>query len=530
MLDYNIFFHRFASTASYSQTPFSVLADADRTLEYINENKDAAIFTEIEKALFDWQKPEKSELFAISLMFLDMYSNSSGLRNNNLFIINAAALIANRIKKLFASPVVIGSEELPKPACHQILSRYSCFDFAIYAGGETAILRLTDRLAGKKVQLLNALEKKNKKILFHSENLSPESKGSADYKGYPLKMYENPIGALFERYDPKLSLIKKNIARANAETQLIVPYQFDNSCSAKCAFCPSGDLSFKSSNTVDQTFEDLCRLKELGATGIYFINTNFNNTYKFADELCDKMIKARLNLLWCDCANFRELDEQLLLKMKKSGAVKLTFGFETGSRRLLRLIRKGISTVMIEKHLRSSNAAGIWNAIELIAGLPSEVSSDVRETAVFLGKIASLVDSFALSPFHLFKQSPFGRKPSAFGIRLLGDDLRNVNYLTAGAMRYRTRKFNEANGLAWPEKKKQTCDSERYIRAALSRLGCLYDTPQHMHLLMSLYRAFGYSNKQLIRTLFNSATTQYKPYFSGTFMVRQYVDVTGVKS
>ena len=518
ILDYNIFFHKHVSTTRYSKPDFGILTEKDKTSNYINNNENAAVFAEIENAFFSWQKIGKSELYGISLTPLSLYERPSlKFKNHNLFVVNSAALIANRIKKQFPGFTVIGSDELPKPAYRAVLLKYSCFDFAIYSNGEASIIKLSNYLADKSVRLSHVLEKTPKGIIDHRGDVEQSPKGSADYKGYPLKLYTVPTAALLERYTPgaKKFLDKKNVA-----PQLIVRYQFDNSCRGKCTFCTSGDLAFKSSNTVDQTFEDLCQLKELGATGIYFINTNFNNTYKFADELCDKMIKARLNLLWCDCANFRELDEKLLVKMKKAGAIKLTFGLETGSRRLLRFIRKGITTDMIEKYLRYSDSLGIWNAIEVIAGLPSETSSDVHETAAFMRTISSLTDSYSLSRFHLFAPSPFGRKPAEFGIRLLEDDIKNINYITQGALRYCTRKFEEINGLTWLEKEKQMYNSEMVIGKALCLKEALGDTPQHtyhIHLLMFLYRTLGYSNKKLIGMLFRYATRQYKPYHSEEF-------------
>jgi len=518
ILDYNIFFHKLVTTSSSSSVDFGILTEKNSTSDYLKHGKNAALFAKIEAAFFGWQKIGNSGLYGIGLTPLSLYETaSSDFKNNNLFVVNSAALIANRIKKQFSGPVVIGSDELPKPAFHAILSKYSCFDFAVYGSGEAALLKLADHLSGKTVRLSHVLEKTTRSILDHRGDVGPVAKSSADYSSYPLKNYCVTTDALLYRYDPSA---KKFLNKKKAEPQLVVRYQFDNSCRGKCTFCPDGDLPFKSSNTVDQTFEDLCRLKELGATGIYFINTNFNNTYKFADELCDKMIKARLNLLWCDCANFRELDEQLLLKMKKAGAIKLTFGLETGSRRLLRLIRKGITTDLAEKHLRFSNSLGIWNAIELIAGLPSETTSDIEETTAFLKNISPLIDSYSLARFQLFTQSPFGRKPAEFGIRPHDDNLKNIDYLTHGALRHCTRKFDEINGPAWLEKEKQIYTSEKVIGKELCLKSDLNDTPQHVyhiHMLMFLYRAFGYSNKKLIGTLFRYVTKQYKPYHTDDF-------------
>ena len=520
MYDYNIYFHNLAVTGQYSKTYFGVLAEENKTLRYIKFNENAAVFSKIEKIFCGWQKLEKAKLYGISLTGLDIYSDATELQKlkNSRFVLNSAALLANWIKKRFSACVIIGNDELPKEAYHAILAKYPCFDFAVYGRGEASVLKLSDHLAGKPVKLSHVLEKTTHGIIDYPGDMAPVSKGSADYKGCPIKMYTVPQAALLERYDPSVS---KFLNKKGSKPQLILPYQFDDSCRGKCAFCPDGDFSFKSSNTVAQTFENLCRLKELGATGIYFVNNNFNNTYKFADELCDKMIKSRLNLLWCDCVNCRELDEKLLAKMRKAGAVKLTFGMETGSRRLLRFIRKGISTELIEKYLRYSNYLGIWNTIELIAGMPSETSADVKETAAFLETISPLTDTYALTRFRLMPSSPFGRKPGEFGLRLRSRGTKGTGLpLSSEIMREIPYGFDEISGLHWPEKQKQIYSAEHELSEVLYKHKYIFDTPQHLYLLMFLYRKFGYSNKRIIRKFFWYAARQYKSYHSNFFTLR----------
>ena len=68
--------------------------------------------------------------------------------------------------------------------------------------------------------------------------------------------------------------------------------------------------------SLGEVMDDLGRLKEQGVSGLYIVNSAFNNSYKFASDLCDSMIKARLGLKWVCCANLKCVDRQLLDKMK----------------------------------------------------------------------------------------------------------------------------------------------------------------------------------------------------------------------
>lgn len=272
--------------------------------------------------------------------------------------------------------------------------------------------------------------------------------------------------------------------------------------------------------SIDEIMENLHELSTLGATGIYFMNPNFNDNYKFTEELCDRMIKADLDLQWCDCANFREIDENLLLKMKRSGAVKLVFGMETGSSRLLKYIRKGVTREKIQKWLRYSHSLGIWNSIELIGGFPTETDADIAQTNEFIRANSGFIDAYAINPFYLYKRAPLFEKPEKYGIRLYaGDSDKDVDHFEAdGGVGNVSERFDEINGLSWSEKDVQIRNSTRTVAKTVAEVASFGAIGQdHIHLLMHLYRRFGHSRKDLIRKIFTLMTRKFKPWHLDQF-------------
>jgi radical SAM superfamily enzyme YgiQ (UPF0313 family) len=516
--DYNIFFSSRRGTIPPGKADFRLLEDKKRTLAYISRGKSAEAFRKLERTLLDWQNPGQADLYAVSLNALDVYigPRDPSIMRRNIFLLNAAALLIHALKRRHPAPAVIGNDNFPKAGYEQILAAYKCFDYAAFSSGEASLLSLCGSLSGGGHDPAALLKNSPGGPATEPFGPAPQPlpKSLADYAGYPLERYGAGPAAVYGRFAPPPNRLARLLRPEKPERQLIVPFQFEDTCRGHCAFCGVAGLPARSANTPDSVFEALCRLKEAGATGVYFINTNFNNTYKFADELCSRMIRSRLGMQWCDCVNFRELDAALLRKMRLAGAVKLTFGLETGSAGLLRLIRKGISRELVRRRLKESSDLGIWNAVELIAGLPHETALDVRETSAFARSLLPYLDSYALSKFRLFDPSPFSRAPDKFGIRLLKRRKSSADFLSSAAAHHFTLPFRETGGLDWRAKCRQASRTERLLHAALRGCGCIFDSPQHAYLLMLLYRRFGHGRKPLIREIFRTLTRTHRPYYS----------------
>ncbi|HAF95811.1 MAG: hypothetical protein A2X34_00115 [Elusimicrobia bacterium GWC2_51_8] len=487
---------------------FNILNHPDKTIAYLNgrlRGPEAALLKRITGLFIAWPGFRKSDLFGITLAGFKM----------NSFLLNAAALIAHGLKNRYHSPVVIGYCGVPKTIYRELLEKYPVFDYAVYSGGGFHLARLVERLAGRSNGLLfTTLEKKGGTIVDHVR-MAEEELTRPDYAGYPLSLYKVDSTALLSRYNPDAPVTRDLIRRAGNREQLIVMYRFSDTCRGRCAFCGNDARRKSRCLSADQVIDDLFRLKEEGATGVYFINPNFNDSYKFAEELCDKMIRHRLGLLWCDCVNFREMDRSLLAKMRRSGAVKLTFGMETGSARLLRYIRKGVRKEKISELLKASHALGIWNHIELIGGLPTETEADIGETAAFIRRHSDFVDTYSINPFFMYASSPFYREPEKFGLRRLTGkpELELDPFSAEETANNFSERFDEIGGLRFAQKDAQIRRSTRLLAETVENVSSERAIDfEHVHLLMCLYSALGHSQKGRIRRVVKSLTRRFKPY------------------
>ncbi len=116
---------------------------------------------------------------------------------------------------------------------------------------------------------------------------------------------------------------------------------------------------------------------------IAFQDDNLTLNKKRMHQLCDEIIKRKLNIKWCtpNGVAIWTLDEELIRKMKKSGCYKLTFGIETGSLETQKFINK--TQIDLEKSkdiIKFCNKIGMWTHSAFIIGFPYETLKDIQMT------------------------------------------------------------------------------------------------------------------------------------------------------
>jgi len=111
-------------------------------------------------------------------------------------------------------------------------------------------------------------------------------------------------------------------------------------------------------------------------------------------EFCE-MIKP-LKLPWQCQMRVNVADIDLLKTMKDAGCCLISYGFESGSPRVLKSMRKGISTEQIERAIEANLKAKITIQGNFIFGDPAETIETMKETIKFARKYKSLFLGFGM--------------------------------------------------------------------------------------------------------------------------------------
>jgi radical SAM superfamily enzyme YgiQ (UPF0313 family) len=145
--------------------------------------------------------------------------------------------------------------------------------------------------------------------------------------------------------------------------------------------------------------------------------------FSFTDEwfpardmlhFADRLVNEGIQIQWDAYARFEPAlaDPQTADKLARAGLRFLQFGLETASASTLQLVKKGITADLSERVLKTTAAAGIWNHVFVIVGLPGEALHDTLFTISFLKKNAEHLLTIKPTRFRLSRWSPLARRPS----------------------------------------------------------------------------------------------------------------------
>lgn len=372
----------------------------------------------------------------------------------------------------------------------------------------------------------SALVRREQVIEGRKHVAAPEGSRAMDYERTDLPASEagahayDTIPAAVPYFDPKLvdhfrypgfQIMKRfhfdkemmlRFSRFENEQIVVLPHIFVRGCNAPCGFCTYAYTKIEGEE-VEQTVAGLQFLAEhYNCKHFHFLNTQINSVYGYAERFCDQVIAANIDILWSDCCNMRALDERLLEKMRRSGAMRLVFGVESPEDSMLKMINKGITVATIERLLKASHDLGIWNHVLLIAGMPHETRAKQDRIMEFLERTAPMVDFYSVSSYYLINNSPWGKSPEKYGIERISDPGR---YLEEQAFNELKTDRWESDGLQWPQKKQQIVESTQRTYKTISRAKgqsrCVAGNID-LYLLMFLYRVLGHDQKAEIVKLY----------------------------
>ncbi|NQT75676.1 MAG: radical SAM protein, partial [Candidatus Omnitrophica bacterium] len=120
---------------------------------------------------------------------------------------------------------------------------------------------------------------------------------------------------------------------------------------------------------------------------IEFLDLLFNGSIKTLNDFCDLMISdpPKPGLKWHVNAIIRpEMTLEVFQKMKRAGCHHITYGIESGSQRVLGLMKKRYKVKDADDVLENNHKAGIEVTCNFMFGFPGETEEDFQETLDFL--------------------------------------------------------------------------------------------------------------------------------------------------
>ncbi|MBU2638659.1 MAG: radical SAM protein [Nanoarchaeota archaeon] len=124
-----------------------------------------------------------------------------------------------------------------------------------------------------------------------------------------------------------------------------------------------------------------------------------------------------MNISWmCQLKPSAEYDAETFKILYGSGLKAVVWGVESGSDRVLKLMKKGTSAKEVESVLKAAHDSGIKNVAYIMFGFPTETKDEFLETIEFLKKNSESIDLVSTAVFGLQKATEVYENPSEFGI------------------------------------------------------------------------------------------------------------------
>lgn len=308
-----------------------------------------------------------------------------GLTSVTVSIHNAAA-IAARLKKIRPEIVTVVGGVHVSAAPEETMERFPCFDIGVLGEGDETIIDVLAHLEDLDPEKIEGLViRKNGGIL-----RTPPRAPVADLNALPLSRWDL-LPDLARHYRPAMPVIHR-LPSATLMTS--------RGCPGKCIFCNTGTVSGKhirAYNPGAMISEIEALVAQYGIRDLNIYDVNFVALGRRLADIAALWTDRGFDLTMSVYARVDDITEEKLDILKQMGCWQITFGLESGSQRILDLIRKGFTLDTAAKALALTVRKGISARGLFMIGHPGETAETIEATLDFL--LRTPLDDFHITYF-----------------------------------------------------------------------------------------------------------------------------------
>jgi len=250
----------------------------------------------------------------------------------------------------------------------QLLEHYGEVDYVVRGEGEVPMLDLARRLAaGREADgVANVAFRKGGAVL---EN--PFRPPIEDLDRLPFPVY-------FEHAVDEDGVHKKTGAILTAR-----------GCGAACNYCsvPNfwGRPRLRSPGNVVDEIEHLVR--NHGVRYVRIVDDTFTADQDRAKRICEEMLRRGLGVRWRCATRADCVSKELLNLMARAGCIRVSYGVESGSPKILQAIHKNVSPLEVEQAVRWSRDAGMIIEACFMVGNRGESQETIDESRALIRRL-----------------------------------------------------------------------------------------------------------------------------------------------
>jgi radical SAM superfamily enzyme YgiQ (UPF0313 family) len=349
--------------------------------------------------------PQKVEMIGVSCMF----------SNNWLADRQLIAALRKRFPEAF---IVAGGESISAIPEHW-MQQAPQLDLCVVGEGEETICEVVRHLEqGLPIHDVQG-------IVFRSHEGAEPIRTPRRNRVKAIDTLPNPAWQLFPLNNYEVFKVQWGITSRKS-----LPVLATRGCPYSCTFC-SSPLMWTTRyymRTPQHVADELERLnRDYGIGNFDFYDLTAIIKKEWIVEFAKEIINRKLDINWQIPAGTRSeaIDGEVAYYLRRSGCTDITYAPESGSTRMLKLVKKKVDLNNMLASMTQSHREGMHIYINMILGLPDETHRDVRQTLWFLVKCSWVgVNELGIAMFHPYPGSAlFDRLREEGSIDLSKDDL-----------------------------------------------------------------------------------------------------------
>jgi radical SAM superfamily enzyme YgiQ (UPF0313 family) len=285
--------------------------------------------------------------------------------------------IAERVKQLLPSVVTVLGGPHVSAIPERTMDAFPSIDYGVVGEGEHSLFELLRRLeAGTSVDNVPGLVfRRGQRV-----HANPRAPYVDDLDALPMPAWDLLPDFPNGFRPPLFSYPRTPVASVITS----------RGCPFSCTFCDRSTSGKRGRMHSVEYVVQLCRyLSAVGVRHIIFVDDLFTVRKQRVIDLCRAFLHAGLRVSWSCNSHPNLLDLDTLRLMKRAGCWQIAYGVESGSQRVLDVVKHEVRIPRMRETLRMTRAAGIRAKGYLMIGHPTEGLDSLAETAEFL-KVAEL--------------------------------------------------------------------------------------------------------------------------------------------
>jgi len=286
-------------------------------------------------------------------------------------------------------------------------------DLLIFAGGPHFTMTARDAL--EKIPELDVIVKREGEI--PTKELLDDFQANGNFKDIKGIFYRDRKGGIIENPDQpfvedinifslnwKLFDIEKYNRNIDGTNIRAIGVISSRGCPNKCVYCVNAAFRkgfFRLRSPIKFVDEIEFLKREYGFKGFDLWDDTLTISKNHVELICNEILKRKLDIIWYARARVNTVDKELLSLMKKAGCIRISYGIESGSPRILRAIKKNITIEQAKEAVKLSSEVGMAVVTNFMVNLPYETRGDLKMTANLMKELRQNKNSYPAYGFSI---------------------------------------------------------------------------------------------------------------------------------